>query len=255
MVQEAHRRTFEGGDVRPSAEPIRVLIVDDDEGNAILAREAISSYFENCSVDIACDGEECMRLLGQKTYDVILLDQTLPDIEGLSLFDKYKKAGFDVPTVMVTGTGNEEIAVEAMKAGVYDYVVKTADLGYLKTLPFVVQESLRRRQMERELEEARMREVELERLKAVREIVVTLSHEINNPLTVILGTVELMLMRSHKFDEKTVAQLRRIEKHTRRIRDLVHKLNNISQLYTKPYLGKEMMIDVEKSAGNGERRT
>ncbi|HID11985.1 MAG TPA: response regulator [Candidatus Latescibacteria bacterium] len=117
-------------------EPTRILIVDDDRGNALLAKEAIASYFGNCSVDIAGDGKECMRLLGQKAYDVILLDQSLPDVEGLLLFNNYKKAGFDIPTVMVTGTGNEEVAVEAMKAGVYDYVVKTADLGYLKEIDF-----------------------------------------------------------------------------------------------------------------------
>lgn len=234
------------------SKPIRVLIVDDDRGNALLAEEAIVSYFGDCSVDIASNGEECMRLLSQNVYDVILLDQSLPDIEGLLLFDKYKKAGFDIPTVMVTGTGNEEIAVEAMKAGVYDYVVKTADLGYLKTLPFVVQESLRRRQMEEELERAREREVELERLKAVREIVITLSHEINNPLTVILGAVELMLMHSRKFDDETVAQLKMIEMNAQRIKKLVHKLNKINRLYTTPYLGKEMMIDVERSAKGDE---
>ncbi|RKY57687.1 MAG: hypothetical protein DRP95_06700, partial [Candidatus Latescibacterota bacterium] len=118
-------------------EPTRILIVDDDRGNALLAKEAIEGYFGNCSVDIAGNGKECMRLLGQKAYDVILLDQSLPDVEGLLLFNKYKKAGFDIPTVMVTGTGNEEIAVEAMKAGGYDYVVKTAGLGDWKTLPFV----------------------------------------------------------------------------------------------------------------------
>ncbi|RLG54533.1 MAG: hypothetical protein DRN95_08640 [Candidatus Hydrothermarchaeota archaeon] len=235
--------------IRAMPEPVRILIVDDDRGNALLAKEAIEGYFGNCSVDIAGDGKECMRLLSQKAYDVILLDQSLPDTEGLVLFNRYRKAGFDIPTVMVTGTGNEEIAVEAMKAGVYDYVVKTADLGYLKTLPFVVQESLRRRRMEREIEKAREREIELERLKAVREIVITLSHEINNPLTVILGAVELMLMHSRKFDDETVTQLKMIERNAQRIKELVHKLNKINRLYTTPYLGKEMMIDVERSVG------
>jgi len=228
---------------------IRILIVEDDEGNALLEQDTVSDHFRDCSVDIARNGAECMKLLKQKDYDVILLDQNLPDTKGLSLFEKCRKAGFDIPTVMVTGTGNEEIAVEAMKMGAHDYIVKTIDLGYLKTLPLVIQKSLARRRMERELEEARTKEIELERLKAVREIVVSLSHEINNPLCVVLGIAQLMLLRARQFDRKTVDQLKSIEQQAQRIQELTHKLNQIDRLYTTSYAEGCTMIDIERSAG------
>lgn len=230
-------------------ESFRVLIVEDDEGNALLEMEAINGHFRDCSIDIARDGAECMRLLGQKEYDIILLDQGLPDIRGLSLFEKYRKAGYDIPTVMVTGTGNEEIAVEAVRLGAYDYIIKTVDLGYLKTLPLAVQKSIARRQMEQEVQRARAKEIELERLRAVREIAVSLSHEINNPLCAILGTVQLVLSHSQQFDEDTVDDLKIIEQQTKRIKELMARLRRIDHLYTTTYLKECSMIDIAKSAG------
>ena len=234
---------------------IRILIVEDDEGNALLEQKVLSDHFRDCSVDIARNGAECMRLLEQERgYDVVLLDQNLPDTKGLLLFEKYRKAGFGIPTIIVTGAGNEEIAVEATKMGAYDYVVKAVDLGYLQTLPSVIQKSLARRRMEEELKEARAKEIELERLEAVHEIVVSLSHEINNPLCVILGTAELILMRAQQFDGETVNELKRIEQQAQRIKELTHKLNEIDHLYTTSYIEGCTMIDIEKSAEGAEAK-
>jgi CheY-like chemotaxis protein len=203
-------------------EHLRILIVEDDEGNALLAEDALSDYFTNCSVDIAASGKACLeRLRGNGKYDAMLLDQNLPDAKGT-----------------------------AMKLGAYDYIVKTADLGYLKMLPLAVEKSIEKRNMETQLEEARKKEIELERLRAVQEIAISLSHEINNPLTSIMGMAQLLLMIPEKFDEESIAQLKWIEDSAKRIAHITRKLNELKRLEVTSYVGKDSMIDIEHSVGD-----
>ena len=232
-------------------EHLRILIVEDDEGNALLAEDALSDYFTNCSVDIAASGKACLeRLRGNGKYDAMLLDQNLPDAKGTTLFKQSAEEGVGVPTIMVTGAGNEEVAVAAMKLGAYDYIVKTADLGYLKMLPLAVEKSIEKRNMEAQLEEARKKEIELERLRAVQQIAISLSHEINNPLTSIMGMAQLLLMTPETFDEESIAQLKWIEDSAKRIAHITRKLNELERLEVTSYVGKDSMIDIERSVGD-----
>ena len=91
-------------------------------------------------------------------YDVLIVDQTLPEGNGLNLVRAIAASGPLPVTIMVTGTGNETIAVEAMKLGLSDYLVKDLEGGFLNLLPMVIDNALRQRRlrdegdrMEREL--------------------------------------------------------------------------------------------------------
>jgi len=232
-------------------ELIRILVVEDDEGNALLAEDALRDYFADCSVDFAASGKACLeRLRGNGKYDAMLLDQNLPDMKGIAIFEQLVEEGVRIPTIMVTGAGNEEVAVAAMKLGAYDYIVKTADLGYLKMLPLAVEKSIEKRNMEAQLEEARKQEIELERLRAVQEITISLNHEINNPLTSIMGIVQLLLTTPEKFDEQSVKLLKLIEVSAERIADITRKLNKLERLEVTSYVEGYSMIDIERSAGD-----
>jgi signal transduction histidine kinase/CheY-like chemotaxis protein len=83
-------------------------------------------------------------------YDVVAVDQNMPVLSGLEVIRLMASQGELPPMIMVTGTGDEETAVEAMKLGAGDYIVKDVDGGYLELLPTVIQQVLHRRRLTEE---------------------------------------------------------------------------------------------------------
>lgn len=82
------------------------------------------------------------------------------------------------------------------------------------------------------------------RLEAMRETTTTINHEINNPLTVVLGNVQLLLMKSEELPEDVVRRLKLIEQSSLRIRDVVGKLLRLTEAKSKTYLENSRMIDL-----------
>lgn len=104
-----------------------ILIVDDCEED----RQTYCRYLcrdSHCTYKIveAETGEEGLLLCQQQVFDAILLDYLLPDLDGLEFFNQLKVKFLDIPVLMLTGTGNESVAIEALKSGVRDYLIKGA---------------------------------------------------------------------------------------------------------------------------------
>ncbi len=81
------------------------------------------------------------------SFDVLIVDQTLPEGNGLDFVRSIAAFGSLPVTIMVTGTGNESIAVEAMKLGLSDYLVKDLEGGFLNLLPVVIENGLQQRRL------------------------------------------------------------------------------------------------------------
>jgi PAS domain S-box-containing protein len=111
------------------------------------------------TVDIASDGEEGLTKYQAGSYDLLFVDQTLPVYDGLEVIRILGSNGSLPPTVMITGTGDERVAVEAMKLGAADYIVKDVEGGYLELLPSVIEKMLQQRRV---LEERQQAEKELQ---------------------------------------------------------------------------------------------
>jgi len=102
--------------------PIRILVVDDEESIRRLMEKELNSMRRNvCSADNA---RHALELIERQQFDVIILDIRLPDGDGIDLLEKFKQAIPDVEVILITGYGNVENAVEAMKLGAYDYLTK-----------------------------------------------------------------------------------------------------------------------------------
>jgi PAS domain S-box-containing protein len=134
------------------SEPIRILYMEDDPGLARLFRKRLERA--GYVVDLAPDGEEGLTMYETGSYDVLAVDQVMPVREGLEVIRILSSRGPMPPIVMVTGTGSEEIAVEAMKLGASDYIVKDVDGGYLDLLPTVIEQALRRHRLAEEKQQA-----------------------------------------------------------------------------------------------------
>jgi len=134
--------------------PIKVLLVEDNPGDARLIREmlkeAAAARFELVHV-VRLD--EALKLLGEASFDVLLLDLTLPDSQGLDTFFRVYSQAPDVPIVVLTGLADEVVGVESVKGGAQDYLVKGQVDSNL--LARALRYAIERKQAEERLQESK----------------------------------------------------------------------------------------------------
>jgi PleD family two-component response regulator len=144
---------------------IRVLLVEDDAVDRMACRRALA---RNPDYDFvlseAESGHEGLQLAHEQKPDCVLLDYHLPDLNGLEFLAALTDEAGDVaiPVMMLTGTDNAAIAVEAMKRGARDYLIKDMEHQYLELLPAIIQRVLseRRMRIEKKLAEDKLAQAE-----------------------------------------------------------------------------------------------
>ncbi|MBI3457965.1 MAG: response regulator [Candidatus Rokubacteria bacterium] len=122
-------------------DPIRVLYVEDDPDDRELTRRHLERHAPHLKLAVAETVQEALDRLTVGDVDLVLSDYRLPDGTGLDLLETIKAREFEVPVVLVTGSGDAEAAVRLLKAGAADYVVKRP--GYPETLPPIVEGAFR----------------------------------------------------------------------------------------------------------------
>ncbi|MFQ5814085.1 MAG: histidine kinase dimerization/phospho-acceptor domain-containing protein, partial [Anaerolineae bacterium] len=171
-----------------SDRPIKVLLVEDNPGDARLIREALAeagtARFKLAHIEHLREG---LQRLAEGGIDVVLLDLSLPDGQGLDTFTRMHAAKPDIPIVVLTGLDDETLAVKAVRGGAQDYLVKGEVNG--KMLSRVLRYAIERKRMH-ELEAANAALNEGNRAKS--RFLATISHELLTPLTAIIGFSELL---------------------------------------------------------------
>ncbi len=104
-----------------------ILIIDDEKAIRKALMEILSA--EGYKTDEAADGEEGLKKFREKIYDVVLCDIKMPKIDGIEFLQKAGENNPDVPVIMISGHGNIETAVDAVKKGAFDYISKPPDLN------------------------------------------------------------------------------------------------------------------------------
>jgi PAS domain S-box-containing protein len=130
-------------------QPASILVVDDDRGLLRLVEKSLRR--EGHTVATADSGQEAIAWLEKNRPDLMLLDLKLQDIEGREVINHLAAVGREIPFIVITGQGDERVAVEMMKRGALDYVVK--DVRFQDFVPTVVQRALKQLDQQRKLAE------------------------------------------------------------------------------------------------------
>ncbi len=127
-------------------EDLRLFLIEDDDDIALLIRKSLERVGHK--VTRCRTAADALIVLGQTTFDLVLLDNLLPDMSGLDLLHTLAREGVAVPVLMVTGAGDEHLAASVLRAGALDYLVKDPALAFLGNLPQRVVESVKRHRLE-----------------------------------------------------------------------------------------------------------
>ena len=106
-----------------------ILIIDDEQSIRKTLSEILT--FEGYKVDEAANGEEGLRKFSTTVYDLVLCDVKMPKMDGIEFLERSKAVNPDVPIIVISGHGNIETAVEAVKKGAFDFISKPPDLNRL----------------------------------------------------------------------------------------------------------------------------
>ncbi len=107
-----------------AGDAVHVLHVDDDEGLLELAAELLEREAEELSVSTASNGEEALAMLRGNEFDCVVSDYDMREMDGLELLERVREIDAEVPFILFTGKGSEEIASQAISSGVTDYLQK-----------------------------------------------------------------------------------------------------------------------------------
>lgn len=158
-------------------EALRVLLVEDNPGDARLVREMLAEisteHYETVPVGRLADA---LRFLSEQPFDAILLDLNLPDSYGLATLIKLRSVAPHVPVIVVSGLADEEMAIHALREGAYTYLVKGQMNGYL--LNRSIRYSIERERTEQIQQLKRAREYAENIVDTIREVLIVLDNRL-----------------------------------------------------------------------------
>jgi len=211
----------------------KILVIDDSKITQMLVAEILAGKYV---LDFQSDAASGIASAQKNLPDLILLDIALPDMLGYEVCRILKKGDETkgIPIIFITSKDSELERVKGFEAGAEDYVVK----------PFYLAELLARVKVHLAFRRAKLQAVELERLTIFKEMAVAVSHEINNPLTTVYAYLHV-LQREVSMDNEQVRQsLAGLQGELGKIRQIVGKLRQASNIAVTSYSRDVTMIDL-----------
>jgi signal transduction histidine kinase len=215
-----------------SSVSIPALLIEDHPGDARLIREMLKDV-PSVAVDLTWAERlgAGLRLLEERVFEIVLVDLSLPDGEGLESFAAVYARVPQVPIIVLTGLDDQEVAMQAVRLGAQDYLVKGQVTGAL--LVRAMRYAIERKRAERALRESEERTrylEELDRLKA--QFIANSSHELRTPLNAIIGFSGLMLKgMDGPLNEMQRHDLETIHNSGKHLLSLINDLLDVSQLW------------------------
>src|SRR5919202_5428588 len=155
-----------------------LLVVDDEESVAVTMGAILE--MDGYTVSIATNGADALRRLDEHTYDLVLTDLRLDDVDGLTIISQVARVQPDTVSIILTGYASLESAINALREGAYDYLIKPCDVDELRA---VVARGIERRQLRTQLK------VRLDELEAANQTIRQLNEDLQQRVS--LATAEL----------------------------------------------------------------
>ena len=253
-----------------------ILLVDDDEVDRLTVKRALKKAGLAVNLTEAIDGKQAIAKLNTKNniiiksqvndpsetiqvnldnYDLILLDYRLPDIDGLQLIRSIKTFNLKLPIIILTGQGDEEVAVEMMKAGAADYLSKSKiEPKYLaRSISNAVRVYqaeqavelanqrlrasnelllIKNQELERQQQQIKLQNIQLQESYNLKsEFLATMSHELRTPMNAIMGFSQLLLRQyPDPLSEQQQNLVHRILNNSKNLLEMINEMLDFSKI-------------------------
>ncbi len=228
-----------------------ILIVDDDIALLEALPQALHLRMEDIEVDTCDSAQAAIERIGEHEFDAIVSDIKMPGMDGLALLAKIQELRPETPTLLITGHGEHDLAVRALRGGAYDFIQKPIDRDYLvAALQRAVQTHQLHRQVKAQQLTLELHARSLERMvqKRTSELVEAnaakdkflsiVSHELKTPLTSLKGMTQLLRRQVKRPDAAEVVGVGLVdmERSIRRMEVLVNDLLDSSLIETNMFV-------------------
>jgi signal transduction histidine kinase len=198
----------------------QILLVDDDTALLHALPQALSLRVNNLQVDICDSAFEALEQIQDRDYDAIVSDIKMPGMDGLALLEKIQELRPETPTLLITGHGEHNLAVQALRGGAYDFIQKPIDREYVVA---ALQRAIQMHQLRRQVREhqralelhaqslervVQNRTQELIQANAAKDKFLSMvSHELRTPLTSLKTRTQLLRRKHNHLDSDDVVSL------------------------------------------------
>jgi FixJ family two-component response regulator len=244
--------------VKQEASP-HILLVDDDPALLNALPKTISLRIPDAHVETANSSEMALERIQQMRYDAIVSDIKMPGMDGLALLTKIQEFQPETPTILITGHGEHNIAVQALRGGAYDYIQKPIERdNFAAALLRAIQTCQLRRQVHEQQHSLEMYARSLERLVQQRtnelaeahttkdRVISLVSQELKEPVARLKGIIQLLRQKlgMTELSEVVRQSFEDIEISISRTEDLVQELLNASDIETQRFILHRQRCDL-----------
>ena len=230
---------------------LEIMIIEDEKDHFELMEHAIKKEFPDAVVELCERADLCLERLEEGGVDIIIADYLLAGMTGLQLLEDLKERKIEAPVIMVTGHGDEGLAVKAMKSGAFDYVVKSG--SFFELIPEIVRKAVhdrelkaKMRQAEEENKRLQAQFLQAQKMEAIGTLAAGIAHDFNNILAAIMGYTQLAMMKLPKGSDMR-PDLDEVLQASRRARDLIQQIVTFSRERDKEKIPIEMIPLVKET--------
>lgn len=259
---------------------LKILLIEDDEDDAFYIKDILNEGLSDSppTIDLFSSIEKNLKEINPFYYDLALFDYRLGKMNGIELVRNFRGQNCSIPIILFTGQGDQEVAVEAMKAGATDYLTKgklsiesvTKSIRYVlglhneATLRKQAEEELKKSHADltiahkelqasiRKLETAQIQIIRSEKLAGIGRLVAGVCHEILNPLNIISGHTQSLLMERIS-DAPLKTDLHSIMEEINRITKIITGLLTFSRKGNMELKESNIVSELESALGLVEK--
>lgn len=221
---------------------VKILVVEDEEIIRLMFQQSFRSW--DFKVDVAENGKEALEKCQQDFYHIVVTDLNMPVMDGMELLKRIKSKWPHQEVIVITGYATIESAIEAMKLGAYDFILKPVNFDHVQ---FTMNKCFTKIRAESENEELRKTNLQLQELNEMKDkFLYITNHEIRTPLTIIKGYIDVLNNLITKPSEEVSETLEILDNTTNELNDLVDRMHLLESFEDGHILIQNESIDLKK---------